>query len=223
MLFFFFSFRWGMNEKTDVHIVWRVARHTKMCTSVIFIHTSTKRKKSTVNSYNLISNHFYAKLKGNQLRNEAKFKFIRKRKNKPTNGHGGWLFSSELPSLKESEMSKYRHFKLLSWPFLCVFHIWFKRYRRRVVYNDVTRDSVTCSLTLHHVTENRYEKCPVHFFGWHIFHLLSYEQNRLTNRIAGKLMNIKKIKLFKGKMISYTASLQPGVIAMHFRLCLLGQ
>ena len=80
-----------MNEKTDVHIVWRVARHTKMCTSVIFIHTSTKRKKSTVNSYNLISNHFYAKLKGNQLRNEAKFKFIRKRKNKLTNGHGGMI------------------------------------------------------------------------------------------------------------------------------------
>ena len=49
---------------------------------------------------------------------------------------------------------------------------------------------------LRHVTENRYVKCPVHFFGWNIFNLLSYEQILLTNRIAGKLMNIKKIKLF---------------------------
>ena len=58
----------------------------------------------------------------------------------------------------------------------------------------MVRDSVTCSLTLRHVTENRYVKCPVHLFSWNIFHLLSYEQNLLTNRIAGKLMNIKKIK-----------------------------
>ena len=36
-----------------------------------------------------------------------------------------------------------------------------------------------------------------YFFGWNIFHLLSYEQNLLTNKIAGKLMNIKKIKLYK--------------------------
>ena len=59
----------------------------------------------------------------------------------------------------------------------------------------MARDSVTCSLKLRHVTENRYVKCPVHFFGWNIFHLLSYEQNLLTNRIAGKLMKTKKIKL----------------------------
>ena len=32
-----------------------------------FIHTSMKRKNSTVISYNLISNHFHAKLKGKQL------------------------------------------------------------------------------------------------------------------------------------------------------------
>ena len=84
---------------------------------------------------------------------------------------------------------------LLSLPFLCIFYLWFKHYRRWVVYNDVKRDFATCSLTLRHVTENHYVKCPVHFFGWNIFHLLSYEQNLLTNRIAGKLMNIKKIKL----------------------------
>ena len=34
---------------------------------------------------------FSCKLKGNQLRNEAKFKLIRKRKNKLTNGHGGMI------------------------------------------------------------------------------------------------------------------------------------
>ena len=31
-----------------------------------------------------------------------------------------------------------------------------------VVYNDVTRDSIACSLTLRHVTENRSVKYPVH-------------------------------------------------------------
>ena len=30
------------------------------------------------------------------------------------------------------------------------------------VYNDVTRDSIAYSLTLRHVTENRYVKYPVH-------------------------------------------------------------
>ena len=119
-----------------------------------------------------------------------------------------WLFNSELPSLKESEMSKYRLFKhvlicLLPLPLLCVFHLWFKRYRRHV-YNDVTRDYLTCSLTLRRVTENRYVKCPVHFFGWNIFHLLSYEQNLLTNRIAGKLMNISKNKLYVSQTYDYT-------------------
>ena len=35
---------------------------------------------------------------------------------------------------------------LLSVPFLCIFHLWFKPNRRHVVYNDVTCDSITCSL-----------------------------------------------------------------------------
>ena len=43
-------------KKNDVHIV---ARHTKICTSVVFIHTSRKRKKSTVNPYNLILYQFH--------------------------------------------------------------------------------------------------------------------------------------------------------------------
>ena len=64
-----------------------------------------------------------------------------------------------------------------------------------MLYNDVTRNSVTCFSTLRHVTENRYVKCIVRFFRWNIFYSLSYGQNVLTNRIAGKLMNIKKIKL----------------------------
>ena len=34
--------------------------------SFFFIHTSRKRKKSTVNSYNLISYHFHTKSKGKQ-------------------------------------------------------------------------------------------------------------------------------------------------------------
>ena len=55
-----------------------------------------------------------------------------------------------------------------------------------VVYNDVTRDSIACSLTLRHVTENRYVKYPVHN-SWR------YESIVLTNRFAGKRMNIKKL------------------------------
>ena len=155
-----------------------------------------KQKKSIVNSYNLISNHF----QGKQLWNKVKFKLIRKRKNKLTNGRGGMIIQ-----LQATIFERIRNFQiqalqivfisLLSLPFLCVFQLWFKRYQCHVVYNDVTCNSVTCSLTLCHVTENRYVKCPVHFFRWNIFHLLSYEQNFLSNRTAGKLMTIKKIKL----------------------------
>ena len=101
--------------------------------------------------------------------------------------------------------------------FLCVFHLWFKRYRRHVVYNDVMRNSVTCYLTVRHITENHYVKCPLHFFGWKLFYLLSYEQNLLTNRIAGKLMNIKKIKLFHNENTPNTRFLN-----VCFSCCSLG-
>ena len=57
-----------------------------------------------------------------------------------------------------------------------------------VVYNDITRDTIACSLTLPHVTENRYVKYSVHN-SWR------YESIVSTNRIAGKRMNIKKIRL----------------------------
>ena len=82
-----------------------------------------------------------------------------------------------------------------------------------VVYNDVTRDSKTCSLTLRHVTENRYVKYPVHN-SWR------YESIILTNRIAGKRMNIKKIKLYKycRKFPKYL-DIQKIVIALKFEQC----
>ena len=53
----------------------------------------------------------------------------------------------------------------------------FKHYRRRVVYNDVTRHYVTRYLTLSHVAENRNVKCPVHFFPLEYVYSLRYEQN----------------------------------------------
>ena len=57
--------------------------------------------------------HVHTKSKGKQLWNKTKFKLIRKRKNKLTNGHGGMIiFNFELPSLEESEMSTYRLFEL---------------------------------------------------------------------------------------------------------------
>ena len=126
---------------------------------------------------------------------------IRKSNNKFTNSQGRMIIQ-----LRTAIFERIRNVQiqalstvficLLSLLFLCVFHLLFKRYRRHIVYNDVTCDSVTCYLTLRQFTENRYVKCPVHFFRSNIFLSLSYEQNFLINRIAGKLMNIKKIKLF---------------------------
>ena len=76
-----------------------------------------------------------------------------------------------------------------------VFHLRFDCYRCQAVYNDVTPDSVTCSLKLRHATDYRCVKCRVHFFHRNIFYSLRCEQNFLTSGIAGKLMKIKKIKL----------------------------
>ena len=159
-----------------------------------------KQKQSTVSSYNLISNHFHAKLQEKQLWNKAKFKLIRKCKNKLTNSHGGMiiqLWAANFGRIRNVQIQAPQtvFICLLSLPFLCIFHLWFKHYWRHIVYNDVMRDSVTCSLTLHHVTKNRYLKCPVHFFHRTFFLDWEYEQIFLTNSIAGKLMNIKKIKL----------------------------
>ena len=50
------------------------------------------------------------------------------------------------------------------------------------------RATIACSLTLRHVTEDRYVKYPVQN-SWR------YESIVLTNRIAEKRINIKKIKL----------------------------
>ena len=41
-------------------------RHTKMCTLVFSFIPQGNKKKSTVNSYNLISYHFHTKSKGKQ-------------------------------------------------------------------------------------------------------------------------------------------------------------
>ena len=99
-----------------------------------------------------------------------------------------WLFNSELnPKCPNTGSSNCFHLSSI----IAVFHLGFKCYRRHLVYNDITRDSVTCSLTLRHVTENRYVKWPVHFFRWNIF--IHWAMNTfVTNRIAGKLMNTKK-------------------------------
>ena len=163
-----------------------------------FIHTSRKRKKSTVNSYNLILYHFHTKSKGKQPYNKTKFKLNRKRKNKLTNGHGGVIIQLRAAIFERIRNAPIKAFQtvsisLLSATFSCVLRLWFKRCCYDVVYNDVTRDFIACSLTLHHVTENRYVKYPVQN-SWR------YESIVLTNRIAGKRMNIKKIKSFESNM-----------------------
>ena len=79
------------------------------------------------------------------------------------------------------------YISLLSATFSCVLRLWFKLCCCDV-YNDVMRDSIACSLTLRHVTENHYVKYPLHNW-WRC------ESIVLTSRIAGKWMNINKIKL----------------------------
>ena len=64
-------------KKNDVHIVWRAQPYENVhvifffcfvlfCFLFFFIHTASKRKKSTVNSYNSIVYHFHTKCKGKQ-------------------------------------------------------------------------------------------------------------------------------------------------------------
>ena len=155
------------------------------------------KKKSTVNSYYLISNNFHAKRRGKQLWNRAKFKLTRKRKKKLINGHGGMIIQLRTAIIERIQnVQKHALFiSLLSMPFVCVFHPWFKCYRRHIVNNEVTRDSVICSLTLRHVTGNRYVTCQCIFSAGTCF-IHWAMNNALTNRIAGKLMNIKKTKLY---------------------------
>ena len=56
-------------------------------------------------------------------------------------------------------------------------------YRRRVIYNDVTRDYVTCYLALQHVAENSCVKCPVHFCPLEYVYSLRYEQKALEMQL----------------------------------------
>ena len=144
---------------------------------------------------------FLQNLRENSFEIKQNLNWSKSARNKLANGHGGLIIQ-----LRAAIFERIRNVQIqalqavficpLSLPFLCVRHLWLKCYRRQAVYNDVTRDSETCCLILHNVTGNRYLKYPVHFFCWIIFHSLSYEQNFSTNRIAGKLLNIKKIILF---------------------------
>ena len=101
--------------------------------------------------------------------NKAKISLTRKRKNKLTNGIGGMIIQLRAAIFERIRNVQIQALQtifisLLSLSFLCVFHLWFKRYRRHFVNNDVTRNSVMCSLTLRHVTENRYVKAMCTFF-----------------------------------------------------------
>ena len=161
---------------------------------VFFIHTSRKRIKSTVSSYKLISYHFHTTSKGNQPWSKTKFKLNRKCKNNLINGNGGVIIKLRAATFERIRNAQIKavqtvSISLLSATFSCVLRLWVKRCCCDVFYNDVTRDSIACSLTLRLVTENRCVKYPVHN-SWR------YESVVLTNRIAGKRMNIKKIKLY---------------------------
>ena len=128
-----------MSEKTDVHIVWRAPAMLK-CARRFYHSYLNETKKSSVSSYNLISNHFHAKLQGKQLRNEAKFKFIRKLKNKLTNGHGGMIIQ-----LRAAIFERTRNVQIqaLQTVFICLLRIKadcmrFSRYRRHILFFTVT-------------------------------------------------------------------------------------
>ena len=137
--------------------------HTKMCTSVFSLIPQGNEKKSTVSSYNLISYHFHTKSNGKQPKNKTKFNFEQKAQelNLPTTMTEG-LFNYQLFQNAQIKAVKTVSISLLSATFLCVLHLWFKRCCCDVVYNDITRGSKACSLTLCHFTENRYVKYPVH-------------------------------------------------------------
>ena len=86
---------------------------------------------------------------------------IRKRKNKLTNGHGGMVIQFRAAIFERIRNVQIKPLQtvfisLLSVAFSCILH----RYWRHIAYNDVTRDSVTCS-----VTANRYVKYPEHIFA----------------------------------------------------------
>ena len=160
-----------------------------------------KRKNSTVSSYNFISYYFHAKAKGKQLWNKTKFKLIGQGKNKFANDHGGMIIKLRAAIFERIRNVQIQALQvvfssLLSLAFSCVFHLWFKRYQQQVVYDDVTHDSVTCSLTLRHVVTSYYWKSLCKMPSALEYFLFSEIWTNKNNRIAGKLMNIKKILLF---------------------------
>ena len=66
-----------------------------------------KQNKSTVNSYNLISNHFYAKLKGMQNVRENSFEMMQNLNwSKSTRIQGEMIIQLQA-AIFESEMSEY--------------------------------------------------------------------------------------------------------------------
>ena len=91
-----------------------------------------------------------------------------------------WLLNFELSSFKESERSKYRNFKLFSFLFNQDVFIRLFTFDSNATDVKLFPNSVTCSLTLRHVTENRYVKYPVHFFLWNI--ISRWDMNKLSNQ-----------------------------------------
>ena len=59
---------------------------------------------------------------------------------------------------------------------------------------------------------------PSVLFRLKMFHLWSYEQSLLTNRIAEKLMNIKKIKLFKNENVCLFVLCEQSIMNINFIL-----
>ena len=153
-----------------------------------------KRNKSTVNSYSLISYHFHAKSKGKQLWNKTKFKLIWKHKNKLNNSHGRMIIqlgAAIFERIRNVQIQDLQTVLISLKPvaFSCVLHL-----QTLLTSCCLQGRNVRFCNTLFdvcHGTENR----PEHFFSWNIFYSLKYKQNFLTNRIAGKQMNIKEIKL----------------------------
>ena len=72
-----------------------------------------------------------------------KFKLTRERKNKHTNGHGGMIIQLRAVIFAKIQNVQVQALQtvfisFLSLAFSCVLRHWFKRYRRPIVYNDVT-------------------------------------------------------------------------------------
>ena len=207
--FFFFSFPWDTNEKADVNIVMPAILKCACPFFPFLFHSylNETKKKSIVDSFNLISYYFHAKSKGKRIWNKSKLKLIWERKNKLTKSslwNENSTSSSHLwknPKCQRTGSSNCFNFSSIIGVFM--------RFSSLTQMLPTSRcwqwrKARLCNVLFDVTSYYRKSLCKMpialffsFIFRWNIFHSLRYEHKFLTSRIAGNLMNIKKTKLFQ--------------------------